>query len=127
LIAATVLAAGVMATGAHAADESSATTQFVEMDTISVPIVDSNRVDGALHVKLMIDVADPVTAERLRKNMPALREAALGAALDFARVQASAYSPVDVASLDTALTSAVGSVDKAASHVLIVEVSARRS
>jgi len=127
VFAAAVLAAGVIATGAHASGESSTTTQFVQMDEISVPIVDSNRVDGALHLKLVIDVADPTAAERVRQALPALREAALGAALDFARIQASAYAPVDVASLDTTLTSAVTAVDKAASRVLIVEVSARRS
>ena len=125
VVAAAILAAGVITTGAQAASEGTTTSPFVQMDEINVPIVDSNHVDGALRLKLVIDVNDPTASDRLRQSMPALREAALGAALEFARLQASAYAPVDVAALDTALTSAVSAVDPAASRVLIVEVSAR--
>lgn len=124
---AAVLAAGAVTSAARAEGESSAPqVHFVDMDEISVPIVDGSRVDGTLHVKLVIDAADADSASRLSDNRPALRQAALSASLEFARLQASAFAPVDVSALDAALSGAISAIDKAGSHVLIVEVSARR-
>jgi len=127
VMVAALLAAGLVASAARAEGESSAPlVHFVDMDEISVPIVDGSRVDGTLHVKLVIDAANADAASRLSENLPALRQAALSASLEFARLQASAFAPVDVSALDAALTGAISAVDKAGSHVLIVEVSARR-
>jgi len=124
---AAIAAAGLVASAARAEGESSAAqVHFVDMDEISVPIVDGARVDGTLHVKLVIDAADAESANRLNENQPALRQAALSASLEFARLQASAFAPVDVSALDAALSAAISAIDKAGSRVLIVEVSARR-
>lgn len=113
--------------GARATDAAAGEPHFVPMDEVTVPIVESDRVNGALRFKLVLEAADAPTAERLTASLPTLRAAALGAALDFARLSASARRPVDAGRLDRDLSAAIRRADAGVARVLIVEVAAQPS
>lgn len=97
---------------------------FVIMDEISVPIVDTARIDGVLRVSIVLQVRDADGAASLSRRMPELRAASLGAAIEFARLHASPFTPVDVRMLAAALAPALRGVDANITKVLIVKVSA---
>ena len=120
-------AALLAATGtlAWAAPAEMADPHLVPMDEISVPIVDGGRVDGAFTVKMVLGTADPAAAERITAALPRLRSVSLGAALEFSRLYASPFRPVDAEHLSRDLTEALHGADAGISRVLIVEVAAR--
>ncbi|GHH23278.1 hypothetical protein GCM10008023_34060 [Sphingomonas glacialis] len=94
------------------------------MAPIVVPIVGSDRLDGALHLKLVLAAADPAALARLTQRMPALRAASVAGAIEFSRLYASTRTPVDAARLRAILTAALRAEDADVADVLIVEVSA---
>ncbi|HSX54535.1 MAG TPA: hypothetical protein VLG14_04480 [Sphingomonas sp.] len=98
--------------------------RFVAMDEISVPIVDAGRIDGVLRVSIVLEARDTAGAADLARRTPELRAAGLGAAIEFARLHASPFTPVDVRRLSEALAPALRRVDPAIARVLIVKVSA---
>ena len=100
---------------------------FVAMDEIRAPIVDSDRVTGTLRFKIVLETADAANADRISANLPALRAAALGSALEFARLNASAMRAVDAERLSRDLGAAMRSADTGIARVLIVEVAAEPS
>lgn len=97
---------------------------FLPMEPIDAPIVDGGRIDGVLHVSIVVQAKTADDAAMLGKRMPELRAAALPAALEFARLRASRFAPVDVTRLAAMLTPPVRRVDGAIDKVLIVKVSA---
>ncbi|MFZ5746644.1 MAG: hypothetical protein ACOY45_03175 [Pseudomonadota bacterium] len=97
---------------------------FVEMSKLSVPIVDADRIDGVLNVTIVLDAADAEAASRIDAEMPRLRSALTGAALDFARLSASGFRPVDAEQLAHDLTVAAHAAEPGVARVLIIEVSA---
>lgn len=107
-----------------AADVPPADPTFLPLDPIDAPIVDGGQVDGVLHVTIVVQAKTPEDAAALAKRMPELRAAALPAAIEFARLRASRFAPVDVTRLAAALGPAVKRIDKAIDKVLIVKVSA---
>lgn len=98
---------------------------LVEMDELSVPIVDASRADGALRIKLVLETVDGSAAARAAAELPTLRAASLAAAVEFARLYASPMAPVDAERLATDMTAALHEQDKGISRVLIVEVLAQ--
>ncbi|MBO9623757.1 MAG: hypothetical protein J7500_13705 [Sphingomonas sp.] len=100
---------------------------LVPMDEVSVPIVDADRVAGALRFKLVLDARDDATAARMTAQLPALRATTVAAALEFARLNASGLRAVDAQQLDHDLTAALQSGEPGLARVLIVEVAASRS
>ena len=98
--------------------------RFVAMDEISVPIVDAGRIDGVLRVSIVLEARDTAGAADLARRIPELRAAGLGAAIEFARLHASPFTPVDVRRLSETLAPALRRVDPAIARVLIVKVSA---
>ena len=97
---------------------------FVRLDEIKIPIVDSNRVTGALRVKLVLQAADSASADAAARSIPQLRAAGLAGLCEFGRLYASAFSAVDVARLDAHLLAAIQRQDPQIARVLIVEVEA---
>lgn len=98
---------------------------FVTLTPIDAPIVDGGRVDGILHVSLVVKANSAGTAAELGKRMPELRAAALPATIEFARLRASRFTPVDVSLLAESIAPSVKRVDGAGiDEVLIVKVSA---
>jgi hypothetical protein len=100
---------------------------LVPMDEISVPIIDADRVNGALRFKLVLEAKDADTAAGMTARLPELRAATVAAALEFARLNASGLRAVDAARLDHDLTAALKGSEPGLSRLLIVEVAASRS
>ena len=98
--------------------------QLVVMPPIIVPIVGSGRLDGALHLKLVLAATDAPGLARLTQRLPALRAASVAGAIEFSRLYASPRAPVNAAALRTALTTVLRAEDGAVADILIVEVSA---
>lgn len=117
------------ATTAPAADSGSAdaTAHLVPMDEMRVPIVDGDRADGTLRVKLVLEMSDADAAAHATATLPSLRAASLGAGLEFARLYASPMTPVDAARLASVMTKALHGADRGVTRVLIVEVAASRA
>lgn len=110
------------ATPGHA--QTAEAASFVAMDEISVPIVDAPRIDGVLRVSIMLQAHDADAAANLYRRMPELRAASLAGTIEFARLHASPFTPVDVRKLAATLTPLLLSVEPGIARVLIVKVSA---
>jgi hypothetical protein len=95
---------------------------LVPMAEIAVPIIDAGQIEGVLRFTLVLRAKDAASAAMLAEQEPRLRAAALGAGLEFARLRASPYRPVDVPRLSQALDAALRATDPAAERVLIVKV-----
>ena len=115
------------ATGASAEGESQPAMDatFVAMPELVVPIIDGDRADGRLKIKIVLRAADVTAAARLKAAIPSLRESALASASEFARLRASPYKPVDVARLAQDMTRVLRGRNPDVASVLVVEVSAR--
>ena len=99
---------------------------LLPMTPFDVPIVEGDRANGRLRLKLVLRAADEAGIARLRDKMPALRETTLATASEFARLYATPFAPVDARRLAQALTIALRSRDAAVRAVLLVEVAAIR-
>lgn len=118
----------VAATGASASEDGSQLAMdatFVAMPELVVPIVDGDRADGRLKIRIVVTAADVAAAARLKGAIPSLRESALASASEFARLRASPYKPVDVARLAQDLTRVLRDRNPDVASVLLIEVSAR--
>ncbi len=100
---------------------------FVPMDEVTVPIVESDRVNGSLRFKLVLDGGNAEAAARLSQALPQMRAAIVAAGLEFARLSVSGLRAVDAQRLDAQLTAAARAADPGVARVLIVEVEATRS
>jgi hypothetical protein len=97
---------------------------LVPMEEMVVPIIEADRVAGALRFKLVLEASSPEAAAKATTEMPALREATVAAALEFARLNASGFRAVDAGQLDHELNAALTAAEPSLSRVLIVELSA---
>lgn len=100
---------------------------LVSMDELRVPILDGDRAEGTLSIRLVLDMADDEAVERATVQLPALRAASLATAIEFARLYASPLMPVDAERLAGDLASALHHEDPAIARVLLVQVQATRS
>lgn len=118
-------AAALMLPGAAAGSATAGETpHFVPMSEIRVPIVERDRADGVLRLKLVFQATSAATAERTTADLPVLRAAAVGAAVEFARLYASPMTPVDAARLAAQMTATIRAADAGVTRVLLVEVAA---
>ena len=121
------IAAVAVATSASPADGAlppQATPQLVAMTQIVVPIIGSDQIEGALHLKMVLAAPDAARLARLTERLPELRAVAVASAIEFSRLYASTQTPVNVAQLSAMLTSALRSKNPDVAEVLIVEISA---
>lgn len=100
---------------------------LVKLEQIDTPIVDAGRIDGVMHVQLVVETDSAATANDLSGRMPELRAASLAASIEFARLRASPFTALDVSKLSQTLTPALKQVDPGISRVLIVRATAFRS
>jgi len=98
---------------------------LVQMEEISVPIIDGDRLDGAFKANVVLSMPDAAAAEHASAEMPRLRSASLAAALEFSRLYASPMRAVDTELLSESLTEALQADGLEVSRVLIVKVAAR--
>lgn len=129
LILASAIAAAAGASNvalASSAEEGASTGEphYVPLDTIEVPIVGSDRIEGSLRVKLVLDASDAGSADALAGRVPQLRAAAVAAAMEFSHLYASGLTPVDAQLLRSTLTAALKRQDPDVARVLVVEVAA---
>jgi hypothetical protein len=119
------LAAGGIATASFASSGAEPVElHLVPLEELSVPIVDSGRIDGTLRVKFVVNAADSGTADRLSERGPELRSLALGAATDFGRIYASGLAPVNAEILKQKTKAALQTAYPDIADVLVVQVSA---
>lgn len=127
-IASLAASQGAAALGSNGGDASAGGgMHFIPMDGLDVPIVEGDRADGRLRLKLVLRASDEVGAQRIRAALPALREASLAAAIEFARLYATPFAPVDAGRLAHDMTAALHAQEQAIDTVLLVEVSAVRA
>jgi hypothetical protein len=124
LATATALSLAIAAP-AQAQTQNMLAATFCSMEEISVPIIDAGRIDGILRVTLVLEARDATSATELGKRMPELRAAALAEAIEFARLYASPFTPVDARKLAASLTPALRRVSPLIKRVLIVKVAAQ--
>jgi hypothetical protein len=115
---------GAAATGSHGGGEG---IHLVPMEGLDVPIVEGDRADGRLRLKLVLRATDEIGAQHIRTVLPELRETSLAAAIEFARLYATPFAPVDAARLARDMAAALQAQDHAIDAVLLVEVSAVRA
>lgn len=98
--------------------------QFVALAELRVPIVQGDRADGRLLVTLALKVDDAAEAAAITGAMPMVRERAMMAASEFARLHASPYLPVDAQRLAHAIDGALHDHVPGAYMLLVTKVSA---
>lgn len=96
--------------------------QILAMKPLVVPIISSDRLDGALRVTFALTAPNEAALARLTQRLPELRAISVGEAIEFSRLHVSTQMPVDAARLRHTLTTALHDSDVAS--VLITEVSA---
>lgn len=97
---------------------------FVDMEPLITPIVGPAQIEGLLEVKLALETESPATVSALNAKMPELRDASYIAALEFSRLHASGYLPVDAKRLADDVAVAIQRNHPEVARVLIISVSA---
>lgn len=121
------IAVAMLSTSSIAAEEAGKTAtapEFIGMDEIRVPVVDGDRIGTTLRLKIVLRAKDAEAAAAITTDLPAIRSAALGTALDFGRLYASAMTPVDAGLLSARLSGAIGGLEPRIEKVLLIEVAA---
>lgn len=115
-VAAALLLAGLASPALAEGGES----LFLPLDKVVVPIIGSDAIEGRISVTLVLLARNGEGLAELRGQRPQLRERIVGAVLEFARLRASAYRPVNAVLLkrDLEKTLQHPALDK----VLITEV-----
>ncbi|MET1754382.1 hypothetical protein ABVV53_02720 [Novosphingobium sp. RD2P27] len=108
--------------GADKTENAALEPHLVPMQEIAVPIIDGDRLDGTFRVKTFLAADDAEAAERIEAALPRLRSASLAAALEFSRLHASPFRPVDAEMLSKDLTEALQSEEPGVTRALVVEV-----
>lgn len=116
-----------MAQAADGDEGPAAFPYLVPMDEIMVPIVESDRISGAFRFKLVLAARDGENLTRLRYGVPTLRAAGIAAGLEFARLDVSAFRPVDAVKFSRQLSETLSALEPALARVLIVELAAEPS
>ncbi|MCJ8157715.1 hypothetical protein [Sphingomonas sp. LaA6.9] len=128
LIAATaalsVLAMSPSAVAADPAGIASDTVHFVPLERIMTPIFGVSRIEGELDLAVVVEANSAASAEAIRTRMPEMRAASLAASLEFSRLHASGFAPVNAEQLSADLTAALKPIHPGLNRVLIVKVSA---
>ncbi|TCM17699.1 hypothetical protein EDF56_10541 [Novosphingobium sp. PhB165] len=126
-LAVALAAAAGLAPAATQAAKQVDPANLITLEQIDTPIVDAGRIDGVMHVRVVVEAQSASTATELTRRMPELRAASLAASIEFARLRASPFAALDVERLSQTLTPALKRVDPSVARVLIVRATAFRS
>jgi hypothetical protein len=125
----TLAATGAGAVAATPTDETAIDVadepQLVPMQEISLPIIDGDRLEGSLHVTIVIAANDLAAADRVAAALPRLRSASLAATLEFSSLYASPMRAVNAEMLSRDLTQALQQEEPGITRALIVNVATR--
>jgi hypothetical protein len=102
----------------------SADAAFVPLDEVVVPIVGSDRIEGTLRLRMVVETTDAAAADELASRLPELRAATLAAAVEHSRLYASALAPVNVEQLGGDMNAALKQANASVGRVLVTEVGA---
>lgn len=111
-------------TAAVGHDAVSETPAILTIDEIATPIFSPARIDGSLNVTIAVEGENAAALTELRDRMPQLRAALLTATLEFSRLHASGFTPVDAEKLNADLTASLKQLHPAVKRVLILKLSA---
>lgn len=111
-----------LASAAHPAPPSGVGGTFLPLEEITTPIFGDSRVEGALSVTLVIEAKDNDAANLLKSKMPALRATSLAATIEFSRLYASGFLPVNAERLSAELNAALKREHPGIARVLITRV-----
>lgn len=127
LIPATIAVVFAQASLARAS-EGGGKAAFVPLDEIVVPIVDGTRAYGRLRIKIVLIPHNPAALPLMTARVPQLRETALVATAEFARLYATPFAPVDAQRLsnDISVSLAARDRDHTVSRVLVVKLVAEQ-
>jgi flagellar basal body-associated protein FliL len=127
----TVMTAAILSSlagGSVAAGEGNAavseTPAFVSVTDIAAPIFSTGRLEGAVNVSLMIEARNAEAVAELEARMPELRASLLDNTLEFSRLYASGFTPVDAERLSKDLTASLKKTHPGVRRVLILKLSA---
>jgi hypothetical protein len=123
-IAVIALAGSDAAYASHGKSGAQLAPTFVPLDEITTPIFGDSRIEGALSVTLVIEAKDAQTAAALKTQMPSLRASSLAATIEFARLYASGFLPVNAERLGADLTAGLKRDHPGIVRVLITRVMA---
>jgi flagellar basal body-associated protein FliL len=112
------------AEAAAAENPSKMGAEFVQLSEITTPIFGTSRVEGALSVTIVLEARDAKVADGLRGRMPELRATAVLATLEFSRLYASGFAPVNAVQLSSALNRALRERYPGVARVLITSLEA---
>jgi hypothetical protein len=120
------MALGVVSTSAGgAASGPTGEPMLVDMSQVAVPIIDGDRVQGMLQVRLAFNTADSAGVDQVTAALPRLRSATVVTLVEFARLHASPFRAVDSDRLSRALSDSLRKAEPAVTEVLLLEVSAK--
>ena len=114
-----------VASGAGVGKKPGEEAHLVPIEKITVPIIGSTRIEGSLRVELVLDATNAGAAETISDQAPAIRATLIAAALEFARLYASAHGASNAERLRAGLTSALKREHEGVRDVLVVEIVTR--
>lgn len=122
------MALGVVSTSAGgAANGPAPEPMVVDMSQVAVPIIDGDRVEGMLQVRLALNTADSAGVDQVTAALPKLRSATVVALVEFARLYASPFRAVDSDRLSRTLSDSLRKAEPAVTEVLLLEVTTKSS
>lgn len=124
LTALSAIAGGGMAGAAGSEAAFTEEPYFVALKEVTTPIFGASRIEGAMNVTLVVEALDTPAAAQVNTKMPELRAATLATVIEFSRLYASGFTPVNAEQLSADLNAALKRVDPSVSRVLIVKLSA---
>ena len=102
--------------------------EYLEIDTMTAPVVDDYRLLGALQVRLVLRVEHGAVRAKLASEKPKVVDVFTRTLAEFSRIRVDTSRPVDVDRLAATLQGAVdGLAPKGAAQVLILEAVVRRT
>lgn len=122
-LAMTTLFVGASApTSGAAAQRTDATPQLLVIDTLDIPIVSTDRVDGRMLATLRVQFRDAAALDQAHDELPHIRSRLLIAAMEFSHLHASALAPLDAQALSERLNRSTTLNMPQVERVLIVEL-----
>ena len=94
---------------------------LVPLDEVVVPIIGSDRIEGTLRLRMVVETADEGA---ISGHLHELRAASVAAAVEHSRLYTSALAPVNAEQLGGDMTAALKDSNPAVGRVLLTEIGA---
>ena len=94
---------------------------LVPLDEVVVPIIGSDRIEGTLRLRMVVETGDEAA---ISSRLHELRAASVAAAVEHSRLYTSALAPVNAEQLGGDMTAALKDANPAVGRVLLTEIGA---